>query len=92
MRALLAKRASEPESYPLSFAQERLWFLNELVPDDTSYIIPAAFEIRGSPKLTTLRQAVQEVVRRHEALRTTFIARQGTLVSESPRALPFHFW
>ena len=77
LRSLLAKKLAGTQSYPLSFAQERLWFLYQLVPEDTSYIIPAAFQVEGLINLATLRQAVHEITRRHQILRSTFIASRG---------------
>jgi len=61
-----------PEAIPLSFAQERLWFLDRFDPGSSAYNIPAAFRLRGTLDLATLTAALSEIVRRHEALRTTF--------------------
>ena len=58
--------------YPLSFAQQRLWFLQELEPDSAAYNIPRAFRIRGALDVKALEQTLSEIVRRHEILRTTF--------------------
>ena len=70
---------SEPRDsrLPLSFAQERLWFLSQLDPHSTSYHIPRAVRITGSFRQTTLEQTLTEMVRRHEMLRTTFPAIDG---------------
>ena len=57
---------------PLSFAQERLWFLDQLTPGSAAYNVPAALTIRGPLDVLALERAFAEVVRRHEALRTTF--------------------
>src|SRR6185295_9965545 len=59
---------------PLSFAQERLWFLDQLHPGSPAYNIPAAFRLRGPLSSSLLERSLTEVVRRHEALRTTFPA------------------
>ncbi|BCL80820.1 non-ribosomal peptide synthetase [Ktedonobacteria bacterium brp13] len=59
---------------PLSFAQQRLWFLDQLAPGDTSYNIAHALRIQGSLDRRALILAVREVVRRHEVLRTAFPA------------------
>lgn len=76
---------------PLSFAQQRLWFLNQLEPDNSSYNIPAAVRMRGSLNVEALRQALNEIVQRHEALRTTFPSIDGRAVQSiaSKLELPF---
>ena len=58
---------------PLSFAQERLWFLDQLDPGSSTYNIPVALRLRGPLHVPILAASLQEVVRRHEALRTTFL-------------------
>jgi amino acid adenylation domain-containing protein len=57
---------------PLSFAQTRLWFLDQLEGGSSTYNIPTALHLIGSLQVTTLEIVVQEIVRRHEALRTNF--------------------
>ncbi|GER90192.1 hypothetical protein KDW_43540 [Dictyobacter vulcani] len=64
-------------SLPLSFAQQRLWFLNELEPENTIYNLPAAVHLQGKLHVEALEQSLQEIVRRHESLRTTFASLQG---------------
>jgi amino acid adenylation domain-containing protein len=54
----------------LSFAQERLWFLQQLEPDDVSYLVPVAIRLDGALDRGALARALDEVVRRHEVLRT----------------------
>ncbi|MFP5262232.1 MAG: condensation domain-containing protein, partial [Blastocatellia bacterium] len=62
----------EVEVYPLSFAQQRLWFLDQWNPGNTAYNIPAAIRLKGTLNRRALEQSLNEIVRRHEALRTTF--------------------
>jgi amino acid adenylation domain-containing protein len=62
---------------PLSFAQQRLWFLAQLVPDSPFYNMPAALHLTGPLDIAALSQACDEIVRRHEILRTTFPAVGG---------------
>ncbi|MBV9108432.1 MAG: amino acid adenylation domain-containing protein, partial [Gemmatimonadetes bacterium] len=68
------------EALPLSFAQERLWFIDRLEPDSAVYNIPAAWRLEGALDEAVLERALGEVVRRHEALRTTFGEADGTPV------------
>ncbi|HFB67606.1 MAG TPA: amino acid adenylation domain-containing protein, partial [Calditrichae bacterium] len=65
------------QELPLSFAQERLWFLDQLEPNSPFYNIPEAFRIKGKLDFALLEKAVNEVLRRHESLRTTFHAVDG---------------
>lgn len=61
---------------PLSFAQQRLWFLNRLEPGSAAYNISHNARIRGRLNVPALTQSINEIVRRHEVLRTTFAADQ----------------
>jgi amino acid adenylation domain-containing protein len=72
---VIPRRPSESEP-PLSFAQERLWFLDELGAG-SSYHIPIALKLTGRLELTALREALDAIVARHEALRTVFPAPAG---------------
>ncbi|MFT4175011.1 MAG: condensation domain-containing protein, partial [Rhodocyclaceae bacterium] len=65
-------RAPRDQPLPLSFAQQRLWFLAQLEPDNPFYNIPMALRLRGTLDCAVLQRVLDEVVRRHEALRTTF--------------------
>lgn len=62
---------------PLSFVQERLWFLNQLQPDTSIHNMRAAFRLKGPLNIAALKQSLREIVRRHEILRTTFTAVNG---------------
>lgn len=65
-------RRTHSNSAPLSFTQQRLWFLEQLQPGMTAYHIPLVLRVQGPLDATALHQSIQHVVQRHEALRTTF--------------------
>src|SRR5205085_8557668 len=67
-------------SLPVSFAQQRMWFLNQLDPESAYYNIPTAVRLSGKLDISALEKAINEVVRRHEVLRTTIAAEDGELV------------
>lgn len=77
------RTADEPAR--LSFAQERLWFLNQLDPASTAYNMHDAFRLRGALDVTALEQAIKVVIDRHDSLRTVFTATGGKV---APRLLP----
>jgi amino acid adenylation domain-containing protein len=62
---------------PLSFAQQRLWFLHQLDPDSTAYTIPTLLHITGDLQVDILKTTLGEIIRRHETLRTTFAMEHG---------------
>src|SRR6476469_10234839 len=62
---------------PLSLAQRRLWFLDQLAPGNPAYNLSAAIALQGRLTITVLEQSLQAVVQRHEALRTTFQVIEG---------------
>lgn len=59
---------------PLSFAQQRLWFLSQLQAGSTAYNVPAAIQLSGRVDISALERSFHEIVRRHEALRTNVLA------------------
>ncbi|HLL48554.1 MAG TPA: condensation domain-containing protein, partial [Longimicrobiaceae bacterium] len=64
--------AGRTGALPLSFAQERLWFLSRLGPESAFYNIPTVLRLRGALAVRVLETALGEIVRRHEPLRTVF--------------------
>jgi hypothetical protein len=60
------------DELPLSFAQQRLWFLDQLDGNNATYTIPIALQLTGPLNLSVLQLCMREIVRRHETLRTTF--------------------
>ncbi|MEM8961263.1 MAG: non-ribosomal peptide synthase/polyketide synthase, partial [Acidobacteriota bacterium] len=84
-------RESADAHLPVSFAQERLWFLAQLDPEDTSYNLPGAVRLTGALEPEALRDAFVTVVTRHESLRMRFLDVEGRPVAVvSPEVdLPF---
>jgi amino acid adenylation domain-containing protein len=74
----------------VSFAQERLWFLNQLEPKSASYNVPRIIRLRGSLNINGLERTLHEIVVRHESLRTHFRLIDGTLIQviDSVAAIP----
>src|SRR5689334_12303449 len=65
---------------PLSFAQQRLWFLDQLEPGSAAYNLSGRLHLEGRLDASALEASLNEIVRRHEALRTIFTARDGAAV------------
>ncbi len=73
-------RRSPDEPCPVSFAQERLWFLHQLEPDNSTYNIPVLLNMKGKLDREALRHAFEVVLQRHESLRTVFHSKDGAPV------------
>jgi amino acid adenylation domain-containing protein len=81
--------ADEVYVLPISFAQQRLWFLAQLYPRSSAYNLFAAWRVRGKLEPSALAVSLLELVRRHEVLRTTFFLMDGEpvqVVTPAPRA------
>jgi amino acid adenylation domain-containing protein len=74
---LRQSRAEEMVSFPPSFAQQSLWFIDQLTPGKATYNLPSALRVRGTLDVELLKRALEEVARRHETLRTRFISVRG---------------
>ncbi|NJL62255.1 MAG: amino acid adenylation domain-containing protein [Methylacidiphilales bacterium] len=70
------------ENLPLSLAQERLWFLHQIDPDNPAYNIAIAWQLKGELNVPFLLASLQMVVERHEVLRTGFVVRAGSSYQE----------
>ncbi len=77
--APIRKRSPDRQA-PLSFAQQRLWLIQHLEPESTAYNVYNITRLRGPLNVVALEKALNEIVRRHEILRTTFTARGDQLV------------
>ena len=75
----IPRRSKEGEPLPLSFAQLRLWFLDQFNPGSAAYNVPATVHLGGAIDLEAFERAIGEILRRHEALRTSF-----ALVDDQP--------
>ncbi len=69
---LLKEKAAKPKSYPLSFSQERLWFLHNLEGENSTYNMWITLRFEGKIQPEMFQKAVNEIVKRHEVLRSTF--------------------
>src|SRR5260221_14393869 len=80
-RALLARvlreRSLKRRREPLSYAQQRLWFVNQLDPDSPAYNLPVSVFTKGALNVSAVRRSLDDIVRRHEILRTSFPAPEG---------------
>ncbi|WP_419178841.1 amino acid adenylation domain-containing protein [Pseudomonas brassicacearum] len=70
-------RVARDEDLPLSFAQQRLWFLAQMEGASAAYHMPAGLRLRGVLDRLALQRALDRIVARHEALRTSFVQEQG---------------
>ncbi len=88
-RAETIQRREQRESAPLSFAQQRLWFLAQLAPNTAAFNFPLASRLTGSLRVDALERCFNEIIRRHEILRTTFMQQgeQPIQVINPPPAL-----
>ena len=78
-RAVLVKQ-QRPERLPLSYAQQRLWFLDRLGRGSREYNVPGALRMRGALDVSALEKAINAIVQRHEILRTHFEEVDGPAV------------
>src|SRR2546423_13539253 len=74
------KMPEEVFIFPASFAQERLWFLEQMEPGTGIYHLPTIVRLQGMADLCVLADSLEEIIRRHESLRTTFATIDGVPV------------
>ena len=74
------KRVSREGDLPLSFAQQRLWFLHQLEPESVAYNMPFGIRLSGELERQVLSKSLNELVRRHEVLRTHFVLKDSGAV------------
>ncbi len=79
-KQVILPRSDSQASVPLSFAQQRLWFLDRFNPESSFYNVPTAIRLRGELNVTALKRSLNELLRRHESLRTSFSMLDGEAV------------
>ncbi|HVS00657.1 MAG TPA: amino acid adenylation domain-containing protein, partial [Thermoanaerobaculia bacterium] len=84
-------RVPRDREIPLSFSQESLWLLHQLDPASPAYNVPAAVRISGRLDPAALERTLGEIVRRHEALRTTFPGGRPVQAIHPPRPIPLPY-
>ena len=77
VRPSTIERIESGSDLPVSFCQQRLWFLNQLEPNSAAYNIAAAFRLKGHLDFAGLKNGLGEITRRHESLRTRFATVEG---------------
>ncbi len=83
----ILRRPPDLTALPLSFAQQRLWFLDQFEPGNAAYNIPVALRLSGVLNVEALKRTLDDLVRRHEALRTSFASIDGVPVQMVKPAL-----
>ena len=84
------KRIQRSDNLPISFAQQRLWFLDQYEEESTTYNISIALQLKGHLKTNVLKQSLQAILDRHESLQSTFHKENGIpVVRISKQALQF---
>ncbi|MEN3329445.1 MAG: hypothetical protein V7638_4252 [Acidobacteriota bacterium] len=72
LSTLIDDEKGSAETFAVSFAQQRLWFLSQLEPDNPSYNVPQILRLKGELNVGALEQSINAIIARHESLRTTF--------------------
>src|SRR5438270_12394198 len=70
----------EHEPAVLSFSQQRLWFLEQLIPNSPLYNVPIAVRLEGELNVPALKSSLGEIIRRHKILRTQYVLADGVPV------------
>src|SRR2546423_12831702 len=75
--SMMPEQHADKKFYLLSFSQQRLWYLSQLGFGSVAYNVPFAWKIQGALNARALEQALNEIISRHEALRTSFVSVDG---------------
>ncbi|NMO19519.1 non-ribosomal peptide synthetase, partial [Pyxidicoccus fallax] len=84
---LLREKARQSRRAPVSFSQERMWLQERLEPGSAALSVPSAVRLSGELNVEALRRALQSLVDRHEALRTTFVEQDGRVLQHTVPSL-----
>jgi len=84
------KRVKRPDRIPLSFSQQRLWFLDQLAPGLPNYNLPSALRLKGNLNVEALERAIRMIISRHESLRTTFKHEKGEAYQQIEEEFSFN--
>ncbi|PMB15529.1 non-ribosomal peptide synthetase [Fischerella thermalis] len=84
----LTQQEKNTSIHPLSFTQQGLWFINQLTPDTPTYNIPIVISFKGCINLAILQDSLNEIIRRHEVLRTSLTVVDGQPVQVINQAVP----
>ncbi|MCW8930409.1 MAG: amino acid adenylation domain-containing protein, partial [Gammaproteobacteria bacterium] len=82
----IIKPTQRPDVLPLSHAQNRLWFIEQMNPEDAAYNISSALKINGKLDVVIVENTFRQIIKRHESLRTNFLNEQGQAVQVIHRA------
>src|SRR6267154_22638 len=74
---LMGRQRGRAKVYPLSYGQQRLWFIDQLEPGGAAYNVPLAVRLRGDLKPEAVKKSLEKIAQRHEVLRTRFRTHEG---------------
>jgi amino acid adenylation domain-containing protein len=83
----ISRVKSKSDCYPLSFSQQRLWFMDQLQSGNAAYNIPVAVVMKGRLDVSALVRSIEEIIQRHEILRTSFQVVEGEAVQKITSAV-----
>jgi amino acid adenylation domain-containing protein len=83
------RAVSRDQPLPLSFAQQRLWLLDQLEPERAVYTMPITVRLQGRLHISVLQRSVQAIIQRHECLRTVFLSQDGKPLQAPGACVPF---
>ncbi|WP_054532742.1 non-ribosomal peptide synthetase [Herpetosiphon geysericola] len=87
--SIIAIHKADPQArLPLSYAQQRIWFLAQMDPNSSFYTVPVVLEINGRLNLEALERTLNELVERHHSLRTRFVSHEGQTIQQVQPAQP----